>query len=117
MAVRRLRDIKIRYTKDMGSDKIIAQRVYVNVDDGTAITPITPLLLARQVPSDWVVEPKEEEYRNVEVCFIVNNKESNFRAIVPYRPEDPDLKNHVREIKFYPGIAKATYRGENRNYK
>lgn len=117
MAVRRFRDIKIVYTRDNGSDRILAQRVYVNTSDGNARTPITPLLLARQDNQPWVLEPMEKTYRNVESCFVVNGEESKFRVFIPYNPNDPNLGAHIKEIRDYPGVQLVTYRGENRIVK
>lgn len=117
MPVRRFRNIKIRYTRDNGRDKVVVQRTYVNVDDGTAQTPITPLLLAREITEPWVLEPREGRDRHIESCFVVNNKESVFRSIIPYHPNDPNIKNHAREIRDYPGIVSATYKGENRKHR
>lgn len=119
------RDIKLRYTQDNYEDALVNQRQYYD-DDGNELTPITPLLLARQVQTNnpTIDRLGKSEPRYVSVCFGSPNNssgQSDFKILIPYAPGDPNQIEQIKEIRDYvspnqltPNSPLAlTYHGEN----
>lgn len=99
------RDIKIRYTQDNLDDALVNQRQYFD-GDGNQLTPITPLLLARQVPTNnpTIDRLGNAEPRYISACFGSpqnSSGESNFKIVVPYAPGDINQIEQIREIRNY----------------
>lgn len=121
------KDLKIRYTQDDAEDTLVIQRQYFD-NNGAQLTPITALLLARQVATNnpaidrlGGVEP-----RYVSACFGSpenSSGESNFKILVPYAPGDINQGEQIREVRSYISASelivpksplKLIYHGENR---
>lgn len=100
------KDIKIRYTQDNLEEWLVVQRQYFD-NEGTELTPVTSLLLSRQVVglnNPTIAHFGNSKPRYVSVCFgsqsnVLN--ESNFKVIVPYAPGDLNHNAHVNEIFAY----------------
>lgn len=113
---RRYADIKFNYDLDFpGHTVVIRQRVY-KTSNGVAETPITSRLLDRQVPGDTSAPlAKPIEPRQVTACFLnpANaDGASNFTVYIPYRGTDPGHREHVGELKVFPGVLSIRYKGE-----
>ena len=120
------KDVKIRYTQDTLEDALINQRQYFD-EDGNQLTPITPLLLARQVPTNnpTIDRLGKSEPRYVSACFGSPTNlsgQSEYRVVIPYAPGDANQMEQIKEIRNYassssflvPQSALAlTYQGEN----
>lgn len=116
LKVRRYKDIGIYYDSDFGFTTILRQRTY-KTENGEIQTPITPLLLARQVETDCkipVVAAFEARYINA--CFANPDNdtgESNLKVIVPYRGTDEvNHKGQIKEIAAFSGVLAVDYKGE-----
>lgn len=122
------KDIKLRYTQDDFEDALINQRLFYD-ENGDILTPITSLLLARQIGT---VNPTidrlgNSEPRYISACFgspTNQSGESQFKAIIPYSPGDPNHVEHIKEIFDYVSASQfldpksplnLTYHGENYN--
>ena len=113
---RRYADIKFVYDLDFpGHTVVIRQRVY-KTSDGAPETPITSRLLDRQVPGNSPApRAKPIEPRQVTACFLnpANaDGASNFTVFIPYRGTDAKHREHVSELKVFPGVLSIQYRGE-----
>lgn len=120
------RDIKLRYTQDNFEDALINQRQYLD-DNGVELTPVTPLLLARQVTTNnpTINRLGNAEPRYISACFGSpenSSGESNFKIFIPYAPGDNNQIEQIREVRNYispsqflmPSSPLAlTYHGEN----
>ncbi|MEG4328079.1 hypothetical protein [Microcoleus sp. herbarium5] len=120
------RDIKLRYTQDSLEDVLINQRQYYD-SNGAELTPITPLLLARQVTinNPTTNRMKNAEPRYVSACFGSPSNtlgESNFKIIIPYAPGDANQLEQINEVRTYVSFSdylspksplSLTYHGEN----
>lgn len=121
------KDLKIRYSQDNLDDALVNQRQYFD-KNGDTLTPITPLVLARQVDTNnpTIARLSNSEPRHISTCFgSTDNKsgESNFKIIVPYHPGDANHNEHIQEIADYTSSSQSvepksplslTYYGENR---
>jgi hypothetical protein len=122
------KDIKIRYTQDDFEDALVNQRQFYD-ENGDILTPITPLLLDRQVAT---VNPTigrlgNSEPRYISVCFgspSNQSGESQFKVLIPYGPGDLNHVAHIKEIFDYVSLSQfldpksplgLTYHGENYN--
>ncbi len=104
MATRRGRDFRIEYDSDNGQTYRIAQRTYEDVATGDRLTPITPLLLARIATGAPPVDAGRISARYALACIPnpgLSGGVSRMKAISPYRPTDPRLKQHLIEILDY----------------
>ncbi|WP_293335948.1 hypothetical protein [Microcoleus sp. CAWBG58] len=120
------RDLKIRYTQDNLEDSLVSQRQYYD-EGGNQLTPVTPLLLARQVATNnpTIDRLGNAEPRYISACFgSPQNKsgESNFKVIVPYAPGDNRQAEQIKEVGEYTSFSPSveprlplqlTYHGEN----
>ncbi|MEG4371639.1 hypothetical protein QUB29_19475 [Microcoleus sp. B4b_D2] len=120
------RDIKLRYTQDNLEDVLINQRQYYD-NNGAELTPITSLLLARQVATNnpTTDRMKNAEPRYVSACFGSPSNilgESNFKIIIPYAPGDVSQLEQIKEVRTYVSLSdylfpksllSLTYHGEN----
>lgn len=120
------KDIKLRYTQDNLEDALINQRQYFD-GDGNQLTPITPLLLARQVltSNPTVDRLGKSEPRYVSACFGSPNNlsgQSEYKIFVPYAPGDVNQSEQIREVRSYISSSSflvpksplaLSYRGEN----
>ena len=120
------KDVKIRYTQDTLEDALINQRQYFD-EDGNQLTPITPLLLARQVPTNnpTIDRLGKSEPRYISACFGSPTNlsgQSKYKILIPYAPGDANQMEQIKEIRNYassssfliPQSALAlTYQGEN----
>ncbi|MEG4251061.1 hypothetical protein [Microcoleus sp. Pol10D4] len=121
------KDINIKYTQDNFEESIVTQRQYFD-DNGAELTPITPLLLSRQVVganSPTAARFGSSQLRHISVCFGSSNNtlgESNFKVVVPYAPGDPIQAEQIRETRDYVSPSqflapktplKLVYHGEN----
>jgi DNA-directed RNA polymerase beta subunit len=112
--LRRYQDLKFTYDRDNSSTQLLRQRVYRS-RDGTIETPITSLLLARVVETEDAVPPRTYTPRRVIACFEnPQNRvgQTELTAFIPYRPGDPNLVNHAREILTFGEVYSGEYRGE-----
>lgn len=119
------KDLKIRYTQDNSEDALVTQRQYYD-ENGDELTPVTPLLLARQIATNnpTIDRLGNAEPRYISACFgSPQNKlgESNFKVIVPYAPGDNNQIEQVKEVYAYISASaflsrsplSLTYHGEN----
>ena len=120
------KDLKIRYSQDNLQDALVNQRQYFDENSDT-LTPVTPLLLARQVNTNnpTIARLGNSEPRYISTCFgSTDNKssESNFMVVIPYNPGDTNHNLHIQEILNYTSASqnlqpksplKLTYQGEN----
>ena len=121
------KDLKIRYTQDDLKDTLVNQRQYYD-NNGAELTPITPLLLARQVSTNnpTIDRLGNAEPRYVSACFGSPDNslgESNFKVIVPYAPGDVNQIEQIKEVRSYTSLSEflspksplsLSYHGENR---
>lgn len=118
MATRQFKDIKFRYTRDDEQEQLVPQRQYIDNVTGDLLTPVTPLFLAREVPSNTKVErPKEYDRRYVE--SYINNPSvstgvSKIELSIPYAPGDINHTAQLREILALPRVICVDYYGEVR---
>lgn len=122
------KDLKIRYSQDNLDDALVNQRQSFD-KNGDTLTPITPLLLARQVNTNnpTIARLGNSEPRHISACFgSTDNKsgESNFIVVIPYSPSDTNHNLHIQEIFNYISLSQKlqpksplnlTYQGENSN--
>ncbi|MDF0553870.1 hypothetical protein [Kamptonema sp. UHCC 0994] len=122
------KDIKIRYTQDDFEDALVNQRTYLD-ENGDSLTPITPLLLARQVgtPNPTIDRLGNSEPRYISACFgspVNSSGESEFKVILPYAPGDTSHAEHIKEVFSYVSPSQfldpktplsLSYHGENYN--
>lgn len=120
------KDLKIRYTQDNLEDALINQRQYYD-ENGDGLTPVTPLLLSRQVATSNPTIDKlgNVEPRYISTCFGSPANlfgESNFKVVVPYPPGDINQIEQTKEIRDYISPSQVlepkspislTYHGEN----
>lgn len=121
------KDIKIRYTQDSLEEALINQRQYYD-NNGAELTPITSLLLARQVTTSnpTINRLGNTEPRYISACFGSPENslgESNFKIIIPYAPGDVNQVEQIKEVLSYVSLSEflspksplsLTYHGENR---
>lgn len=119
MATRRGRDLRISYDADSGENRTLAQRTYED-SQGVRLTPITPLLEARLL-SGPPVDRGRILPRHAMACIPNPDNQSGqseLMAISPYRPGNPLLLEHLREIRDYSNgvysVASVEYFGEGR---
>ena len=122
------RDIKIRYTQDDFEDALVNQRQFYD-ENGDILTPVTPLLLARQVGTNnpTIDRLGNSEPRYISACFgspVNSAGESEFKTIIPYVPGDVNHAEHIKEIFDFISASEfldpksplgLTYHGENYN--
>ncbi|MGD1909083.1 MAG: hypothetical protein ACFB0C_24270 [Leptolyngbyaceae cyanobacterium] len=112
---RRYADLKVLYDLDFTPRQtIIRQRVY-KAQNGIAETPITPLLQARVV-NDSCPAPRARPFIPRRFFAQLVNPAtitgvSEYQALSPYRPTDPNLKAHGVEVAATAAIA-IRYQGE-----
>jgi hypothetical protein len=123
------KDLKVRYTQDDFEDALINQRLYYD-ENGDILTPITSLLLARQVtPSNPTIDRLgNSEPRYILACFgspSNQSGESQFKSIIPYSPGDLSHIAHIKEIIDYVSLSQflepkmplaMIYHGESYNH-
>lgn len=121
------KDLKLRYTQDDLEDALVNQRQYYD-NNGAELTPITPLLLARQVSTNnpTINRLGNIEPRYISACFGSPENslgESNFKIIIPYAPGDINQTEQIKEVRSYISLSEflspklplsLTYYGENR---
>lgn len=121
------KDLKLRYTQDDLEDALVNQRQYYD-NNGAELTPVTPLLLARQVSTNnpTIDRLGNAEPRYVSTCFGSPDNslgESNFKIIIPYAPGDINQIEQIKEARSYTSFSEflfpksplsLTYHGENR---
>jgi len=119
-------DIKLRYTQDNLDDALINQRKYFD-DDGNQLTPVTPLLLARQVLTNnpTIDRLGKSDPRYVSACFGSPTNlsgQSEYKVLIPYAPGDANQLEQIKEIRDYvsassflvpPSPLALMYQGEN----
>lgn len=119
-------DIKLRYTQDNSEDALINQRQYFD-EEGNQLTPITPLLLARQVPTNNPIIDKlgKSKPRYLSTCFgspTNLTEQSEYKVLIPYIPGDLYHLEHIKEIRDYVSSSSflvpqsplaVSYQGEN----
>lgn len=122
------KDLKLRYTQDDFEDALVNQRQYFD-ENGDVLTPITPLLLSRQVATNnpTIDRLGNSEPRYILACFgspINSSGESEFKILIPYVPGDVNHNDHIKEISDYISPSQfldprkplnLTYHGENHN--
>jgi len=120
------KDIKLRYTQDNLDDALISQRQYFD-EDIQQLTPITPLLLARQMPTNnpTIDRLGKSEPRYVSACFGSPTNllgQGKYKIVIPYAPGDANQLEQIKEIRDYvsassflvpPSPLALTYQGEN----
>jgi len=120
------KDIKLRYTQDNLEDALINQRQYFD-KDSNQLTPVTPLLLARQVPTSnpTIDRLGKSDPRHISACFGSPTNlsgQSEYKVLIPYAPGDANQVEQIKEIRDYvssssfliPQLPLAlTYQGEN----
>jgi hypothetical protein len=120
------KDIKLRYTQDNLEDALINQRQYFD-EDSNQLTPVTPLLLARQVPTSnpTIDRLGKSDPRYISACFGSPTNlsgQSEYKVLIPYAPGDANQVEQIKEIRDYvssssfliPQLPLAlTYQGEN----
>lgn len=121
------KDLKLRYTQDDLEDALVNQRQYYD-NNGAELTPVTPLLLARQVSTNnpTIDRLGNAEPRYISACFGSPENslgESNFKIIVPYAPGDINQIEQIKEVRSYISLSEfllpnsslsLTYHGEIR---
>ena len=103
MATRRRKDIRVRYSADLGIEMIIAQRIYGIGIDGNVLTPITPALQPRIV-AGVPIDRSRISPRYALACLPNpdnQNGQSETKTIVPFLPGTFDHLQHLREISNY----------------
>lgn len=113
---RYFRQIKHYYDTDDNRSLIRTQRVYVKSSDiSVQLSPITNLLLQRQITTTIKVDKFPENIRTL-VTFVANTDNqtgwSRLQMNLPYNPNDPNLEAHIKEIFQYSGVICADYIGE-----
>jgi hypothetical protein len=103
------RDLKIRYTQDDFEDALINQRQYYD-DNGAESTPVTPLLLARQVATNnpTIDRLGKSEPRYISACFGSPSNisgQSEFKILIPYAPGDTNQIEQIKEIRDYVSLS------------
>ncbi len=115
MKIRRYKDLVILYDLDFNDRQtIVRQRIY-KTEDGTIQTPVTGMLQAREIPTDRKAPKRAFDPRRAIACFENPENEtgrSELTVFVPYRPNTIDLRTHLQEIKTFPGVKSASYKGE-----
>lgn len=116
---RYFRLLKHEYDTDTGVTVIRSQRVYVkNSDINIQLSPITPLLEARLITTQAKIEKFPDKNRAL-ITFVKNSDNqtgySRLTMNLPYSPNNPDLRNHIKEILTYNGVICGDYIGETRN--
>lgn len=112
---RRYGDLKVLYDLDFSPHQtVIRQRVYKSAN-GTAETPITPLLQARLVADDCPA-PRVRPFIPRRFFAQLTNPAtvtgvSEYQTLSPYRPIDSNLKAHGLEVVATGAIA-VRYQGE-----
>lgn len=120
------KDIKLRYTQDNLEDALINQRQYFD-EDSQQLTPITPLLLARQVLTNnpTIGRLGQSEPRYISACFgspTNLSEQSEYKIVVPYAPGDANQLEQIKEVRDYVSSSSflipvsplaLTYQGEN----
>lgn len=120
------KDIKLRYTQDNLEDALINQRQYFD-EDSQQLTPITPLLLARQVLTNnpTIDRLGKSQPRYVSACFGSPTNlsgQSEYKIFIPYAPGDVNQTEQIKEIRDYVSSSSflvpqsplaLTYQGEN----
>lgn len=120
------KDIKLRYTQDSLEDALINQRQYFD-EDSQQLTPITPLLLARQVLTNnpTIDRLGKSEPRYVSACFGSPTNllgQSEYKILIPYAPGDANQTEQIKEIRDYVSVSSflvppsplaLMYQGEN----
>lgn len=121
------KDLKLRYTQDDSEDALVNQRQYYD-NNGAELTPVTPLLLARQVSTNnpTINRLGNTEPRYISACFGSPGnslRESNFKIIVPYSPGDINQIEQIKELRDYISPSEflspksplnLSYHGENK---
>ncbi len=121
------KDLKLRYTQDDSEDALVNQRQYYD-NNGAELTPVTSLLLARQVSTNNPIINRlgNAEPRYISACFGSPEnslRESNFKIIVPYSPGDTNQVEQIKELRDYISPSEflspksplsLSYHGENR---
>lgn len=113
---RRYEDIKFTYDLDFPNRTVVIRQRTYKTASGVAETPITSRLLDRQVPGNAPApRAKPIEPREVTACFANpanTDGVSNFTVYIPYRATDPAHREHVAELKSFPGVLSIRYQGE-----
>lgn len=120
------KDLKIRYTQDDFENILVNQRQFLD-ETGNSLTPVSPKLLERQVPTNnpTIAKAGSTQPRYVSACFGSPNKpgERNYKVIIPYHPTETGHNEHIQEIVDYNSASQllepksplsAIYHGENR---
>lgn len=107
MASRRYKTYKFLYDNDLGETGIKRQRSYLNLN-GTEITPITSLFLARVIDFNEKVTGTSQGLRYLEAHI----GQSTFKANIPYVPGNLNLKAHLQEILAVENVDCGIYHGE-----
>ena len=103
---RKYNTYKFIYTDDFNRNVIKAQRVYLD-DNSQAITPITPLFLARVIDFPEKVTGTSKGIRSL-LTYIGKGQ---FEAKLPYKDE-VNLIAHIQEILAVEQVECGDYRGE-----
>lgn len=107
---------KFNYPRDDGIVVPKAQRVYVRSEDLQPVTPITPLFMTTIISDPTVIPEKGAYMRYSWVCSENPYNAQGFsksKAYNPFRPGDPQLKNHLQEILAVPWVKSVKYFGES----
>lgn len=117
---RYFRQIKHRYTSDTGRVVIRSQRVYVMSSDPTVVlSPITPLLLAREVDTIYKIDKYPNKTRRLQVYVNNTDNQSGYSILnmtIPYNAISPLLNRHVQEILAHELTVCGDYIGESHDY-
>lgn len=117
--LRRYKDLPYLYDDDrIDSQYIQRQRTYKDGNTDIVITPLTPLFLARtkQTNGNLVPTVNKIKPRKVELCFKNEFNKQGFSLLnvdIPYRGNDPNLVNNIREYKQFSFIDSIRYLGQD----
>lgn len=109
-------DKVLEYDYDLLSRKALLRiKLIVEDSQGNITTPITPSYQARfktDVNERVPARPKQLSPRQLDLCFVKNNKEVHRTVYNPYKPNTFEHKQLIREIINLPRVETVKYKGE-----
>ncbi len=127
LQTRRYKDLKLLYSKDDGTDIPIRIRTRIGSDSALGspryLTPVTPLLLARQTTMVCPVTTAKN-VRHAVACYGIPGNvsgEGNYSVPIVYHPTDGNHQQQLREVINYvttstvaspQNVLSVTYYGE-----
>jgi len=116
MASRRRNTYKFIYTDDFGRNTLKIQRQDKLNGTDTRIVPVTNLFQTRVLQTREVAENNfnGEDLRHVlAYANVEDNRVGQFKQFIPFAPNDPNLKDMIKEVLELPEVICGDYQGEN----